>query len=102
MEILFAVSTHAAAIAWPLEHGSSIPLWVVLQRASCDVLVRLPEDVEDVKREIQILHHLGGHSNITQLKGVYEDRHNIHLVNPTALASIFFPEQVDCDLPAIA
>jgi len=39
-----------------------------------------PDDVEDVKREIQIMHHLAGHPNIVQLKGVYEDRHYIHLV----------------------
>jgi len=38
------------------------------------------EDIEDVQREVQILHHLGGHPNITQLKGAFEDRHNVHLV----------------------
>lgn len=38
------------------------------------------EDIEDVRREVQILHHLGGHPNITQLKGAYEDRHSVHLV----------------------
>lgn len=36
--------------------------------------------MEDVRREVQILHHLGGHPNITQLKGAFEDRHNVHLV----------------------
>jgi len=39
-----------------------------------------PDDIEDVKREIQVMHHLAGHPNIVELKGVYEDRHNIHLV----------------------
>lgn len=38
------------------------------------------EDIEDVRREVRILHHLGGHPNITQLRGAYEDRHNVHLV----------------------
>lgn len=33
-----------------------------------------------MRREVQILHHLGGHPNITQLKGAFEDRHNVHLV----------------------
>ncbi len=33
-----------------------------------------------MQRELQILHHLGGHPNITQLKSAYEDRHNVHLV----------------------
>lgn len=41
---------------------------------------RNKEDVEDVRREVQILHHLGGHPNITQLRGAFEDRHNVHLV----------------------
>lgn len=39
-----------------------------------------PDDIEDVKREIEILHHLTGHTNIVAFKGAYEDRHNIHLV----------------------
>ena len=33
-----------------------------------------------MKREVQILHHLGGHPNITLLKGAYEDKYNVHLV----------------------
>ncbi|KAJ6904378.1 calcium-dependent protein kinase 26 [Populus alba x Populus x berolinensis] len=31
------------------------------------------EDVEDVRREIQIMHHLAGHKNIVTIKGAYED-----------------------------
>lgn len=38
------------------------------------------DDIEDVKREIEILHHLNGHENICEFKGAYEDRHNIHIV----------------------
>ena len=41
---------------------------------------RNKEDVEDVRREVQILHHLGGNPNITLLKGAYEDKYNVHLV----------------------
>ena len=41
---------------------------------------RNKEDIEDVRREVQILHHLGGHPNITLLKGAYEDKYNVHLV----------------------
>ncbi|XP_050379172.1 calcium-dependent protein kinase 1 [Argentina anserina] len=37
-------------------------------------------DVEDVRREVQIMHHLTGHRNIVELKGAYEDRHSINLV----------------------
>ncbi|GAB4824128.1 hypothetical protein N2152v2_011174 [Parachlorella kessleri] len=38
------------------------------------------EDVEDVRREVAIMHHLKGHPNITYLQGAYEDRQSVHLV----------------------
>ncbi|KAK4340530.1 hypothetical protein RND71_041992 [Anisodus tanguticus] len=38
------------------------------------------EDVEDVRREIQIMHHLSGHKNIVSIKGAYEDPLYVHIV----------------------
>ncbi|KAI5592803.1 hypothetical protein POPTR_004G207300v4 [Populus trichocarpa] len=38
------------------------------------------EDVEDVRREIQIMHHLAGHKNIVTIKGAYEDQLYVHIV----------------------
>ncbi|KAL6494880.1 Calcium-dependent protein kinase 5 [Orobanche gracilis] len=38
------------------------------------------EDVEDVRREIQIMHHLSGHKNIVTIKGAYEDPLFVHIV----------------------
>eukprot|EP00850_Spirogloea_muscicola_P022730 SM000309S11865 [mRNA] locus=s309:195:4180:+ [translate_table: standard] len=38
------------------------------------------EDIEDVKREVAIMHHLAGHENVVELKGAYEDKHAVHLV----------------------
>mmetsp|Transcript_19888 Transcript_19888/g.64727 ORF Transcript_19888/g.64727 Transcript_19888/m.64727 type:complete len:514 (-) Transcript_19888:65-1606(-) len=38
------------------------------------------EDVEDVRREVAIMHHLGGHQNIVNLFGAYEDDRHIYLV----------------------
>lgn len=38
------------------------------------------DDIEDVRREVQIMHHLTGQPNIVELKGAYEDRHSVHLV----------------------
>ncbi|KAK3412857.1 calcium-dependent protein kinase 26 [Eucalyptus grandis] len=38
------------------------------------------EDVEDVRREIQIMHHLAGHKNIVTIKGAYEDSLYVHIV----------------------
>lgn len=38
------------------------------------------EDVEDVRREIQIMHHLAGHPNVIQIVGAYEDAVAVHVV----------------------
>ncbi|MBA0607236.1 hypothetical protein Godav_019572 [Gossypium davidsonii] len=38
------------------------------------------EDVDDVKREIQIMHHLAGHPNVISIKGSYEDNMAVHVV----------------------
>ncbi|KAK8967580.1 Calcium-dependent protein kinase 1 [Platanthera guangdongensis] len=38
------------------------------------------EDVEDVRREIQIMHHLAGHQNVISIKGAYEDAISVHVV----------------------
>eukprot|EP01023_Acetabularia_acetabulum_P026032 TRINITY_DN2479_c0_g1_i1.p1 TRINITY_DN2479_c0_g1~~TRINITY_DN2479_c0_g1_i1.p1 ORF type:complete len:551 (+),score=120.55 TRINITY_DN2479_c0_g1_i1:148-1800(+) len=38
------------------------------------------EDIEDVRREVQIMHHLAGYKHIVTLKGAYEDRYNVHIV----------------------
>jgi calcium-dependent protein kinase len=38
------------------------------------------EDVEDVRREIQIMHHLAGHRNVVAIKGAYEDQQYVHIV----------------------
>ncbi|KAJ6792287.1 calcium-dependent protein kinase 11-like [Iris pallida] len=38
------------------------------------------EDVEDVRREIQIMHHMAGHPNIIKILGAYEDAVAVHLV----------------------
>ncbi|KAK6149758.1 hypothetical protein DH2020_017283 [Rehmannia glutinosa] len=37
-------------------------------------------DKEDVKREVNIMQHLGGQLNIVEFKGAYEDKLSVHLV----------------------
>lgn len=37
------------------------------------------EEIEDVRREVQIMHHLAGHPNVVCLKNVYEDKANVCL-----------------------
>ncbi|OAY43028.1 calcium-dependent protein kinase 26 [Manihot esculenta] len=39
-----------------------------------------PDDVEDVRREIQIMHHLSGHPNVVSIKEAYEDAVAVHVV----------------------
>jgi calcium-dependent protein kinase len=38
------------------------------------------DDVEDVRREIQIMYHLAGHPNVISIQGAYEDAVAVHLV----------------------
>ncbi|GJZ16556.1 calcium-dependent protein kinase 26-like protein, partial [Tanacetum coccineum] len=38
------------------------------------------DDVEDVRKEVEIMYHLSGHPNVVSIKGAYEDSYNVHLV----------------------
>ncbi|KAE8711145.1 hypothetical protein F3Y22_tig00110303pilonHSYRG00339 [Hibiscus syriacus] len=38
------------------------------------------DDVDDVKREIQIMHHMSGNPNVISIKGSYEDSMAVHVV----------------------
>ena len=38
------------------------------------------EDIDDVRREIQIMHHLAGHANVVSIIGAYEDAVAVQLV----------------------
>jgi calcium-dependent protein kinase len=38
------------------------------------------EDLEDVRREIRIMHHLCGHKNVVAIRDVYEDGQAVHIV----------------------
>ncbi|KVI00060.1 Calcium-binding EF-hand, partial [Cynara cardunculus var. scolymus] len=38
------------------------------------------EDVEDVRREIQIMHHLAGHPHVISIVGAYEDAVAVHVI----------------------
>ena len=42
------------------------------------------EDIDDVKREIQIMHHLAGVKHVVHLHGAHEDKHHVHLVMEVA------------------
>lgn len=44
------------------------------------VIFRSKEDIDDVRREVQIMHHLAGDPNVVKLKGAYEDKAAVHLV----------------------
>lgn len=53
------------------------------------------QDAEDVRREIGIMYHLNGHPNICELKGVYEDKANVHLVMELAEGGELFDRIVE-------
>ncbi|GFY97998.1 calmodulin-domain protein kinase cdpk isoform 2 [Actinidia rufa] len=38
------------------------------------------DDEDDVRREIEIMHHLSGHQNVISIKGAYEDAVEVHVV----------------------
>ena len=42
--------------------------------------LRTPEDEGDVRREVEIMHHLKGHAHVTFLAATYEDRVDVHIV----------------------
>ena len=54
------------------------------RRVACKTISKLKlvtdADLQDIKREIQILRHLSGHPNIVQFFGAYEDIRNVHIV----------------------
>eukprot|EP00803_Ostreobium_quekettii_P007400 evm.model.scf_390.3 EVM.evm.TU.scf_390.3 scf_390:62565-69304(-) len=64
-------------------------------KSSSKKKMKHPSDVEDVKREIQILHHLAGHPNVVMLKAVYEDSENIHLVMELCTGGELFESIID-------
>ncbi|KAH7445604.1 hypothetical protein KP509_01G017600 [Ceratopteris richardii] len=38
------------------------------------------DDIEDVRREVQIMHHLAGQPNVVEMKGAFEDKQSVNLV----------------------
>ncbi|KAJ0526088.1 putative protein kinase CAMK-CDPK family [Helianthus annuus] len=54
------------------------------KRFACKSIARrkllIEEDVEDVRWEIEIMHHLSGHPNVVSIQGAYEDSVAVHLV----------------------
>ncbi|KAK0586117.1 hypothetical protein LWI29_001310 [Acer saccharum] len=66
--------------------SSALPTWShkeTKQQFACKSIATRKlinrDDIEDVRREVQIMHHLTGHRNIVELKAAYEDRHSVNL-----------------------
>uniref|UniRef100_A0A0E0A117 non-specific serine/threonine protein kinase n=1 Tax=Oryza glumipatula TaxID=40148 RepID=A0A0E0A117_9ORYZ len=61
------------------------------QRFACKTISKrklsTKEDVEDVRREVQIMYHLAGQPGVVELKGAYEDKHAVHLFGVTSLCT---------------
>jgi calcium-dependent protein kinase len=54
-----------------------------------------PEDVDDVRREIQIMHHLAGHRSVVTIEGAYEDPLYVHIVMELCEGGELFDRIVD-------
>ncbi|KAE8671871.1 putative FBD-associated F-box protein [Hibiscus syriacus] len=67
-----------------LSTGKEYACKSIEKRKSCKSIAKrkllTDEDVEDVRREIQIMHHLAGHPNVISIKGAYEDAVAVHVV----------------------
>mmetsp|Transcript_36164 Transcript_36164/g.89103 ORF Transcript_36164/g.89103 Transcript_36164/m.89103 type:complete len:526 (-) Transcript_36164:476-2053(-) len=54
------------------------------ERAACKAIAKRKlqskDDIEDVRREVSILHHLNGHPNIVGLKAAYEGSKHVYIV----------------------
>lgn len=48
------------------------------------------EDIEDLKGEMQIVHHLLGTPNVVGLKDLFEDRQTVHIVMERSTGGEFF------------
>nr|CAA89202.1 calcium-stimulated protein kinase [Chlamydomonas moewusii] len=53
------------------------------------------EEVEDIQREVRIMHHLAGHPNVVQLKNVYEDKSYVYLVMDACMGGELFDAIVE-------
>jgi len=52
----------------------------VCAAAWCSSPLRKPEEIEDARREIAIMHHLAGNPNVVFVKDAYEDARNVYFV----------------------
>ncbi|XP_025809940.1 calcium-dependent protein kinase 14 isoform X2 [Panicum hallii] len=48
------------------------------------------EDIEDVRREVQIMYHLSGQPGVVELKGAYEDKNSVHLIMELCAGGMLF------------
>ncbi len=83
------VQPKIARIDWPALAGAFGIVYEAEHRASgekraCKCIAKAKlvgnEDLEDVRREVQVLQMVGQHENVAELLGVYEDQRNVYLV----------------------
>ncbi|XP_076902493.1 calcium-dependent protein kinase 26-like [Bidens hawaiensis] len=53
------------------------------------------DDIVDVKREIEIMHHLSGHPNVVSIEGAYEDSVSVYLVMELCAGGELFDRIID-------
>ncbi|XP_076942943.1 calcium-dependent protein kinase 26-like [Bidens hawaiensis] len=53
------------------------------------------DEIVDVKREIEIMHHLSGHPNVVSIEGAYEDSVSVYLVMELCAGGELFDRIID-------
>ncbi|PHT90408.1 hypothetical protein T459_05521 [Capsicum annuum] len=59
-------------------HGNGHKSYVLDNPTGGDIEATTRVDIEDVRREVEIMKHLPKHPNIATLKGTYEDDNAVH------------------------
>ncbi|GJZ00060.1 calcium-dependent protein kinase 26-like protein [Tanacetum coccineum] len=69
--------------SWILSIQFSSKLCLLQFQFACKLIAKrklvTDDDVVDVRKEVEIVHHLSGHPNVVSIKGAYEDSYDVHL-----------------------
>ena len=87
---------HCMRLQPDMSASTSAALGTCMHADVAFALPRTREDVDDVRREVQIIHNLKGHPNIVTLIGAFEDKHAVHLVG----FRVFLPDCRSVHVPA--
>lgn len=77
-EMLCVLGKGSFGVTYKVQHTSTGAVY------ACKIIsktkMRLPEEIEDIRREVRILNLMKGHPNVVQLHDVYEDINSVYLI----------------------